>query len=578
MGLRIGVDIGIASVGWAVVNDEYEVLEAGVNIFSSADANKNAERRTNRGIKRLHRRRKTRVKDFEKLWFNHGKSIPENTRNNVLELRNRGLHEKLEDDELFFVLKNALLHRGISYLDDALDETSAGKSDYAKGISLNQAALSQNAYPCEIQMNRLKKYGKYRGNTSTFDAVGEKITLSNVFTTSSYKREIYDILKKQQHYNTAISDDFIEKFIMIFSRKREYYDGPGNEKSRTDYGKYTTQINPDTGKYITEENIFEKLIGKCSVYPDLTRAAGATYTAQEFNLLNDLNNITINGRKLTEEEKTTIIENVKLAISVNMRKIISNAIGEDILTLTGARIGKNGKEDFHHFEQYNIIRKKFEKQGWDINLLSAADLDKIGNILTLNTETDSIMASFQREGILLSDEQKETLISIRKKNSKYFNKWQSFSLKIMQELIPTLYEQPKNQMQLLTEMGVFKSNTEQFKDCTKIPCEIFIEKIYNPVVRRSIRITIRVINALIKKYGNPSQIIIEMPRDKNEEEHKKRISTSQRNNEKELKNIITKVYDEYGIRITEKEFYKKKKNVVQKKKMKEGKRRKVNST
>ena len=26
MGIRIGVDIGIASVGWAVVDDEYQVL------------------------------------------------------------------------------------------------------------------------------------------------------------------------------------------------------------------------------------------------------------------------------------------------------------------------------------------------------------------------------------------------------------------------------------------------------------------------------------------------------------------------------------------------------------------------
>ena len=44
-----------------------------------------------------------------------------------------------------------------------------------------------------------------------------------------------------------------------------------------------------------QENIFEKLIGKCTIYKDQVRAAGASYTAQEFNLLNDLNNLTING-------------------------------------------------------------------------------------------------------------------------------------------------------------------------------------------------------------------------------------------------------------------------------------------
>lgn len=33
MGIRFALDIGVASVGWAVVNDEYVVLESGVNIF-----------------------------------------------------------------------------------------------------------------------------------------------------------------------------------------------------------------------------------------------------------------------------------------------------------------------------------------------------------------------------------------------------------------------------------------------------------------------------------------------------------------------------------------------------------------
>lgn len=85
-------------------------------------------------------------------------------------------------------------------------------------------------------------------------------------------------------------------------------------------------MTDETGKYITEDNIFEKLIGKCSVYKHLTRAAGATYTAQEFNLLNDLNNITVNGRKLSKDEKEVIINEVKNANSFNMRKILKKPL------------------------------------------------------------------------------------------------------------------------------------------------------------------------------------------------------------------------------------------------------------
>ena len=78
-----------------------------------------------------------------------------------------------------------------------------------------------------------------------------------------------------------LPEEFISEYITIFKRKREYYIGPGNELSRTDYGIYTTKLD-ENGKYHTDDNIFEKLIGKCSVYPEEFRASGASYTAQEF--------------------------------------------------------------------------------------------------------------------------------------------------------------------------------------------------------------------------------------------------------------------------------------------------------
>ncbi len=561
MGIRFGLDIGIASVGWAVVNDNYEVEEAGSNIFSSADANQNTERRMFRQTKRLHRRRKNRISDFKKLWIDTGLEIPDLNINNILELRIKGLKEKLSQEEIFHVLRNELLHRGISYLDDAIDSSAINQSDYAKGINENQKELDNGCFPCEIQAKRLKKYGKYHGNTSV-GTEEDKIILSNVFTTGAYKKEIQAILEQQQQFSSFLTESFCGKYMEIFLRKREYYVGPGNEKSRTDYGIFTTKIDKTTGKYFTDKNIFEKLIGKCSVYKNKLRAAGATYTAQEFNLLNDLNNISINGRKLSKQEKEAVIEEVKTANSFNMRKILKKITGEEIEILTGARLDKNEKEDFHKFAQYNTMRKEFEKNGWDITTLSREELDNIGNILTLNTEKEAIIKEFIHKDLSLTEEMTACLVNLRKQKSSLFNKWQSFSLEIMLELIPGLYEQPKNQMELLTDMGAFKSNKDLFTEYKNIPAEIILENIYNPVVSRSIRVTIQIINALIKKYGYPDQIIIEMPRDKNEDEMKKRISDCQKNNQKELDNIIKRISSEYGIKITDQDFYQHKKLVL----------------
>ena len=125
----------------------------------------------------------------------------------------------------------------------------------------------------------------------------------------------------------------------------------------------------------------------------------------------------------------------------------------------------------------------------------------------------------------------------------------------MKEIIPDMYITGKNQMQILTDMGVFKTSKEKFVNTNKIPADTLLENIYNPVVCRSIRITVNVLNALIKKYGYPDQIVVEMPRDKNSDEEKARIKDMQKKNEKELAGIIKKIRAEHGITIKDEDFH-----------------------
>lgn len=165
------------------------------------------------------------------------------------------------------------------------------------------------------------------------------------------------------------------------------------------------------------------------------------------------------------------------------------------------------------------------------------------------------MEAFNTAKINLLPEQKELLVQFRKKRGSFYSKWQSFSLKIMKEIIPDMYITGKNQMQILTDMGVFKTSKEKFVNTNKIPADTLLENIYNPVVCRSIRITVNVLNALIKKYGYPDQIVVEMPRDKNSDEEKARIKDMQKKNEKELAGIIKKIRAEHGITIKDEDFH-----------------------
>ena len=112
MGTIIGLDIGIASVGVAVVDkDTLEIKCVVSDLFDSADASKNIERRNARQARRLNRRRKTRVGDFNTLWLKEFGEIPEEHDTDVLLLRNAGLEEQLTLDEIYCVLKYMLKHK-----------------------------------------------------------------------------------------------------------------------------------------------------------------------------------------------------------------------------------------------------------------------------------------------------------------------------------------------------------------------------------------------------------------------------------------------------------------------------------
>lgn len=129
----LALDIGIASVGWAVLDKENEtVIEAGSNIFPEASAAENQLRRDMRGSKRNNRRLKTRINDFIKLWEKNNLSIPQFKSTEIVGLKVRAITEEITLDELYLILYSYLKHRGISYLEDALDDTVSGSSSYAK--------------------------------------------------------------------------------------------------------------------------------------------------------------------------------------------------------------------------------------------------------------------------------------------------------------------------------------------------------------------------------------------------------------------------------------------------------------
>lgn len=549
-GLVLGLDIGIASVGAGILKkDSGEIIHSNARLFPAATADNNVLRRSSRQARRSTRRKRHRAVRLHDLFEDYGlltdfSKVSINL--NPYKLRVEGMDIQLTTEELFIALKNIIKRRGISYLDDASEDGVTVSSDYGKAVEENRKLLSEQT-PGQIQLERFEKYGQVRGDF-TVEENGEKRRLINVFSTSTYRKEAERILRKQQEFNNKITDDFIDDYLTILTGKRKYYHGPGNKKSRTDYGRYTTKKDSE-GKYITLDNIFGVLIGKCTFYPDEYRASKASYTAQEFNLLNDLNNLTVptETKKLSEKQKKTIVEYAKTAKTLGastLLKYIAKMVDASVDQIHGYRIDPNKKPEMHTFDVY---RKMQSLETFNVNEMPREVLDEVAHILTLNTEREGIEEAINTKlkGTFNQDQVLE-LVQFRKNNSSLFSKgWHNFSLKLMMELIPELYATSEEQMTILTRLGKQKSK-EISKRTKYIDEKEITEEIYNPVVAKSVRQAIKIINEATKQYGIFDHIVIEMARLTNEEDAKKDYIKRQKANLDEKNAAMEKAAFQYN--------------------------------
>lgn len=551
--LSLGLDIGVSSVGFSVIDaDEGKILELGSRLFNGTVAAGNEDRRSARQSRRLTQRKVQRRKDVARLFANH--SLIENfdienyfqafnNGQNPYELRVNGLKQQLTKLELAQALYHLVKKRGISYdLKDAEDSDDDNGSDYQQGLTINTMQLKKMT-PAEIQLERLNKFNAVRGKV-VIDNEDGRTTLLNVFPTKEFVKEAKLIIQKQREfYPELLSEDFEEEYLQILQRKREYFVGPGSEKSRTDYGIYKKD-----GR--TLSNLFEELIGKCSVYPDELRASAASYTAQYFNLLNDLNNLRIltnEDQQLTQDQKSQIIATVldPTKKSIQMMNIIKKIVKCDKDDIKGYRIDEKEKPIFHTMAIYRKIRNSLVEAGVDFEIITPEFLDDISFTMTLNTESGEIRKRLiERQGKydFLTDE----LIQIIVDNKQSFdinsnNKWHRFSLKLMRELIPEMEQRNIEQMTLINELGLRTKNDDKFLNNKYLPYREIAKEIYNPVASKSVREALKIVNAVLKKYGRIDYLVVEMPRDKNEEEEKKKIKDFQKNNKQEKDTVYTEL-------------------------------------
>ena len=505
MRFRLGLDIGIASIGWCILDENDNIINAGVRLFPEAKSDENQIRRSKRGARRLLRRRHHRLERVKKLLLEYNIIDHENydfytNKVTPYEIRRKGLYEKLSKKELAIALFHLVKRRGAG---DFNIETASDDEKSTKNILLkNQKRLEEN-YICESQLKYFQETKKIRG-------------IENNYKTSDYIKETKKILKTQREYYLELDNIFEEKYIDILSGRRKYFEGPG------EYSPYGWK---------DEEEWMNRLVGNCTYFPEELRIVKNSYTAELFNLLNDLNNLKIKrpeNEKLTKEEKIRIIElfkNAKNEKSVNLKKI-AKEINVNENDISGYRINSKENPEFTFFKSYIEINKYYP----------CNDRDRLDEISKIATYYQDYNTKREKYKLLLTDAGEEILDELASKLN--FTGTHSLSKKAINLVLEDLLETTKNQMELFIEKGLIPYKMDFTDEKYKYIPKTYVDYwVISPVVKRSLTQCINLINEVLKNYGTPEEIVIELAREKSSEEQRKRLKDIQKKNTKERDEI-----------------------------------------
>ena len=275
----LGLDIGVSSVGWAVVEEYQEnkwtLHDFGVRMFEyPIDNQKNIslaeQRRMIRSRRRLVRRRQERIKRLKKIFErfslvtideieNHFKKINDKSDDykycddfNPYKIRYKAINgEKINNLQLLIALINISKSRGYDDTFIKLENLESKGSEDENGINYKNSVLygdqliQEYKYPIIALSNvELKLSGK---KNEKFEIVGNRNFLKKgrihepfYFPRYSYIDEVREILNKQKkHLN--LSNEFINLIAgdknqkknesVIFSQ-RSFEEGPGNSEDK----------------------------------------------------------------------------------------------------------------------------------------------------------------------------------------------------------------------------------------------------------------------------------------------------------------------------------------------------------
>ncbi len=529
----IGLDVGTNSIGWSVIKEEdgqpIGFVDCGSRIFirsveDKSPTPKNRKRRDSR-LQRRQVQRRSRRKSRLRNYLVSKEFLPEALRNNPApeeDLNRLGdpysIRKKALDEELApYEFGRAILHLGTrrgflsnrkTSFGDLLDDTEAREILEREDQESETKDKEEGKLKEEIKNLRenihkdgSRTLGEYlaglprkRNRGSFHDRHTDR---------AMYFEEFSEIWKKQSSFNPKLYNKEIRKEL----EKIIFFQRPLKLKSDR--------------------------VGRCSFEPALQRTRRARLEYQRFRYWQDINNLTYDdpetgetGIELSGKQKEKLAEELEKTKEVTWAKL------RKILEL-------------HKKARFNLEKVEGKKRGLKGNRTACDIKEVIGEEWNSLDEpeqeslVEDIISYTSKKGLKKRltkkwnfSEEEATRLAVVELEEGHAN----LSLKAIKKILPHLQDGKKyslNPDDTGKDIGAiqaagYKVGQEEECNFDILPPPPWIP---NPIVQKALYEIRRVINAIIRKYGKPVAIRIEMARDleMNTKRYKKFLATQNQN-------------------------------------------------
>lgn len=539
MATTLGLDLGPNSIGWALIEDNADgtgrLIDAGVRVFpegvdnfdTSKEVSRNEDRRIARGMRRQILRRKRRRRILRDALIEVGLFPSDRAAQQRLfdldpyDLRRRSLNEKLNPHEIGRVLLHLNQRRGF------LSNRKKDRGDKeVKGMlaEISQLAgeMGDRTLGEHLAGLRIDPHHRIRGRHT------HRAMLAHEFDR---------IWQAQANHHPELLTD-----IVRYGRRGAFDPLKPLRPRRLPHGSKWLIDHGIQGIIFFQRPMFwpKSMVGVCELEKGEKRCPKADRAAQRFRLLQEINNLRYIDPELQQEATLSSEQRMLLLEKLGVRE---KATFDDLRKWLGFL--ENVRFNLERGERSQIGGNKTD------HLISKAigkawhkrpeqQKDEIVRLICNSDYDDAAIAQRLIDEFDLEADQANALLGVDLPAG-----YMSVSLKAINKLLPHLQRglrymaESDPEASALHAAGYLRRDELQRRLFDKLPSLHFIRTgpladLPNPIVKATLYELRKVVNAIIREYGKPDEIHVEMARELKMSDAKRReVNSTMRKREQE---------------------------------------------